>query len=75
MAVYGDTIRLKKPEVDIEGKISGMTQDFIGVAIPGKDIKSVTIQPGDQQAYPDIIAEAGKTTYPKDIETFKRVIN
>ncbi|MBI2556028.1 MAG: hypothetical protein HYW13_01135 [Planctomycetes bacterium] len=24
---------------------------------------------------PDKIAEAGKTTYPKDIETFKRVIN
>lgn len=56
MAVYGDTIRLKKPEVDIEGKITGLTQDFIGVAISEKDIKSVTMQPGNQQAYPDIIS-------------------
>ena len=24
---------------------------------------------------PDVIVEVGKTTYPKDIETFKRVIN
>ena len=56
MAAYGDTIRLKKLGVDIEGKITGLTQDFIGVAISEKDIKSVTIQPGNQQAYPDIIS-------------------
>lgn len=56
MAAYGDTIRLKKLEVDIEGKITVMTQDSIGIAISEKDIKSVTMQPGNQQAYPDIIS-------------------
>ena len=55
VAAYGDTIRLKKLGVDIEGKITEMTQDFLGVAISEKDIKSVTIQPRNQQAYPDII--------------------
>ncbi len=55
MTAYGDTIRLKNLGVDIEGEITGLTQDFIGVAISEKDIKSVTIQPGNQQAYPDII--------------------
>ena len=54
MTAYGDTIRLKIWR-DIEGEITGLTQDFIGVAISEKDIKSVTIQPRNQQAYPDII--------------------
>ena len=38
MAAYGDTIRLKKLGVDIEGKITGLTQDFIGVAISEKTL-------------------------------------
>ena len=43
MTAYGDAIRLKNLGVDIEGEITGLTQDFIGVAISEKDITSVTI--------------------------------
>ena len=51
MAIHADTIKLKNLKEDIEAKITELTQDYIGVVISEKDVKSVTIQPGELKAY------------------------
>lgn len=56
MAIHADTIKLKNLKEDIEAKITELTQDYIGVVISEKDIKSVTIQPGEREAYPDLVS-------------------
>lgn len=56
IAIHADTIKLKNLKEAIEAKIIELTQDYVGVVIPEKDIKSVTIQPNVQQAYPDIVS-------------------
>ncbi|HHT9125518.1 MAG TPA: hypothetical protein ACFYD6_06820 [Candidatus Brocadiia bacterium] len=56
MAIYADTIELKSLEEGFEGKVIELAQDYIGVAISEKDVKSVTIHPNAQQAYPDIVS-------------------
>jgi hypothetical protein len=55
-AVHADTIKLKGIEEGIEAKITELTQDYIGVVISKTAIKSVTIQPGDLRAYPDLVS-------------------
>lgn len=56
IAIHADTIKLKNLKEAIEAKIIELTQDYVGVVIPEKDIKSVTIQPNVQQAYPDLVS-------------------
>lgn len=55
IATHADMIKLKNFKEEIEGKITELTQDYIGVAISKKDIESVTFLSVDRGVYSDFV--------------------